>query len=231
MNPVLEDLLPDEYMKQTTSEQAAVVSGVKDERRVNSEVMLLSGVYFDINARILGHLGCIGRRERSLNCADYMNLVADTLIKYEPKVNELGGLKYVNLINRGPNAEYYKALKRSFIRRKYKEGALVGGGFDPFTFVFANGPLSDSPHPDLSPPTERPDSPKASFRKKKQTKKKKPSFKHKYPRVEGRKFYLNKKSRGKKITKEIIEKYPKLFKHWARIFPTRQPRVQAIDTE
>ena len=62
-----------------------------------------------------------------------------------------------------------------------------------------------------SPPAERPDSPKASLRKKKQTKKKKPSFKQKYPRVDGRKFYLNKKSRGKKITKEIVEKYPKLF--------------------
>ena len=67
---------------------------------------------------------------------------------------------------------------------------------------------------DLSPAVERPESPKVSGSKKKKKKKKKKKTKKKssFPKIENDLFYLNKKSRGRKITKELMKKYHNFFR-------------------
>ena len=65
---------------------------------------------------------------------------------------------------------------------------------------------------DLSPAVERPESPKVSGSKKKKKKKKKTKKKSSFPKIENDLFYLNKKSRGRKITKELMKKYHNFFR-------------------
>ena len=95
--------------------------GGTDVLQKSTELRMISDFYMNLNAKIFEKMNC-SLNKRLLSCTDLLDLMADLLIEYELRVNELKGgrLKYMDLLNRRFPKTQLKQLNQIFTTKKFK---------------------------------------------------------------------------------------------------------------
>ena len=86
------------------------------------ELELVADFYFRLNTEIYTYMGCAGRK-RMLTCDDLLDLMADLLIEFESRVEELtsGRMEYFDLVSKKLPRKDLGKLNDLFVLKKFKQ--------------------------------------------------------------------------------------------------------------